>query len=132
MHVLHACNTTSADTLERRIVSLVFWCICSVLHAAVVCLYLVANHRHSVGSTNGLKYWQLQRPMFIVAICAATTGLAASACYLYVFATDTSGDTFFRGFSSGGFASSPFIALLIFQPLEFFTSATPPPPTPSM
>jgi hypothetical protein len=97
--------------------------MCSVLHLAVVCLYLVANRRHSVGTANGLKYWQLQRPMFVIAICAAATGLAAASCYIYVFASDSAGDVFFKGFSAGGFASPPFIALLIFQPLEFFTYA---------
>ncbi len=36
--------------------------------------------------------------MFIVAICAASTGLAAAACYLCVFASDSADDIFLKGF----------------------------------
>ena len=59
--------------------------------------------------------------MFVVAVCAATTGLAAAACYLYIFASDLAEETFLKGGLRSGAASPVFISLLVFQPLEFFS-----------
>jgi hypothetical protein len=51
-----ACNNRPADTVERRILPLVFWVVCGALHFAVICLYIVACYRHTLGTANGLKY----------------------------------------------------------------------------
>jgi hypothetical protein len=105
-----------SDAVQRRILPLVFWSLCAALHLSVACLYIVALIRHSVGTANGLKcdpsppppphthshsntnrYWELQRPMFIVATCAAATGLASAACYLFFFASDSADVVFLKG-----------------------------------
>jgi hypothetical protein len=71
------------------------------------------------------RYWQLQLPMFIVAVCAAVTGLAAASCYLYIFAYDMADDVFIKGLKTSEGTSPPvFVALLVIQPLEFFSCDT--------
>jgi hypothetical protein len=70
---------------------------------------------------NTCRYWQLQRPMFIVAIVAATTGMAAAGCYLYIFASDSAEETFLKGKMTSAAAPPVFISLLVLQPLEFFS-----------
>jgi hypothetical protein len=59
--------------------------------------------------------------MFIVAIVAATTGMAAAGCYLYIFASDSAEETFLKGKMTSAAAPPVFISLLVFQPLEFFS-----------
>ena len=49
-------NSPAPDSTQRRVLPLVFWTVCAALHLAVICLYAVANYRHSLGTANGLKY----------------------------------------------------------------------------
>ena len=72
-------------------------------------------------TTFACRYWQLQLPMFVVAVSAAVTGLAAAACYIYIFASDSAEETFLKGRLQPGTASPVFISLLVLQPLEFFS-----------
>lgn len=78
-------NSRAADSVVRRVLPLVFWAMCAALHLAVICLYVVANYRHSLGTANGVK---CARPLPLAT--SATTCLANNVERVQVLAAAAS------------------------------------------